>query len=43
VRGQENHLAVGGLGHGLHGLEVTDLHGRGGGEDIGGLGKGDTC
>lgn len=36
-RGQEDDLAVGGLGHGLHGLEVADLHGGCGGEDVGGL------
>lgn len=35
--GQEDDLGVGGLGHGLHGLEVADLHGRGGREDVGGL------
>ena len=34
---QENNLAVGRLGHGLHGLEVPDLHGGRGGEDVGGL------
>lgn len=34
---KEDNLAVGGLGHGLHSLEVSDLHGRGGAEDIGGL------
>ena len=35
--GQEDDLAVGRLRHGLHGLEVADLHGRGGREDVGGL------
>lgn len=34
---QEDDLAVGRLGHGLHGLEVADLHGGGGAENIGGL------
>lgn len=37
LRGQEDDLAVGRLGHGLHGLEVSDLHGRGAGQDVGGL------
>lgn len=36
-RGQEDDLAVGSLGHGLHCLEIADLHGRGGREDVGGL------
>ena len=31
------YLAVGGLGHGLHGLEISDLHGGGAGQDVGGL------
>lgn len=35
--GQEDDLAVGRLGHGLHGLEVTDLHGRCRAENVGGL------
>lgn len=35
--GQEYDFAVCGLGHGLHCFQVSDLHGRGGGEDIGGL------
>lgn len=34
---QEDHFTVCGLGHGLHCFQVSDLHGRGGGEDIGGL------
>jgi hypothetical protein len=34
---QEDDLGVGALGHGLHGLEVADLHGRRRGEDVGGL------
>lgn len=34
---KEDNFAVGGLGHGLHSLEVSDLHGRGGAEDVGGL------
>lgn len=34
---QEDDLAVGRLGHGLHGLEVADLHGRSGAENIGSL------
>merc|ERR1711939_610750 len=33
----ENDLAVGRLGHGLHGLEVADLHGGRAGQDVGGL------
>merc|ERR1719456_119753 len=33
----EDDLAVGRLGHGLHGLEVADLHGRRAGQDVGGL------
>ena len=36
---QEYDLAVRGLGHRLHGFEVANLHGRGRGEDIGGLGR----
>ena len=35
--GQEDDLAVGRLGHGLHGLEVADLHGGSGREDVGSL------
>jgi hypothetical protein len=35
--GQEDDLAVGSLGHSLHGLEVSDLHGRSRAEDVGGL------
>lgn len=35
--GKENDLAVGRLGHSLHSLEVTDLHGGGGAQDIGSL------
>lgn len=35
--GEEDDLAVGGLGHRLHGLEVADLHRRRRGEDVGGL------
>lgn len=35
--GQEDDLAVGTLSHGLHCLEVANLHGGGGREDIGGL------
>ena len=35
--GQEDDLAVGRLGHSLHGLEITDLHGGGAAQDIGGL------
>ena len=38
-RRQEDHLAVGSLGHGLHGFEVSDLHGGSRGEDIGSLVK----
>lgn len=34
---QEDDLAVGGLGHGLHSFEVTDLHGGSGAQDVGGL------
>lgn len=34
---QENDLAVGGLGHGLHGFEITDLHGGSRAEDVGSL------
>lgn len=34
---QEDDLGVGALGHGLHGLEVADLHGGCRREDIGGL------
>ena len=38
VRGrQEDNLAVGRLGHCLHGLEVSDLHGGCGAQDVGGL------
>lgn len=38
VRGrQENDLAVGRLGHGLHCLEVADLHGRSRGQNVGRL------
>lgn len=33
--GQEDDFAVGGLGHGLHCLEVADLHGWRTGEDVG--------
>lgn len=36
-RGQEDDLAVGGLGHRLHSLEVADLHSRSRREDVGGL------
>ena len=35
--GQEDDLAVGRLGHGLHGLEVADLHGGRGAQNVGGL------
>lgn len=35
--GQEDDLAVGRLGHGLHGLEVSDLHGGSRAEDVGSL------
>lgn len=35
--GQEDDLGVRRLGHGLHRLEVTDLHGGRGREDVGGL------
>lgn len=35
--GHEDDLAAGTLGHGLHGLQVADLHGRGAGQDVGGL------
>ena len=35
--GQENDLAVGALGHGLHRLQVSDLHGRRTAQDIGRL------
>ncbi len=34
---QEDDLAVGALGHGLHGLEVPDLHGRRRRQDVGSL------
>lgn len=34
---QENDLRVRRLGHSLHGLEITDLHSRGAGKNIGGL------
>ena len=36
-RRQEDDLAVGSLGHGLHGFEVSDLHGGSRGENIGSL------
>lgn len=34
---QEDDLGVGALGHGLHGLEIADLHGGSGRQDVGGL------
>ena len=36
-RRQEDNLAISCLSHGLHCLEITDLHGRGGREDVGSL------
>jgi hypothetical protein len=35
--GQEDDLAVGRLGHGLHSFEVSNLHGGGRAQDIGSL------
>ncbi len=35
--GQEDDLGVGALGHGLHGLEVSDLHGGCAGQNVGRL------
>jgi hypothetical protein len=34
LRGQEDDLGICRLGHGLHGLEVADLHSGCGGEDV---------
>ena len=34
---EEDDLAVGGLGHGLHSFEVSDLHGRSRRQDVGSL------
>lgn len=34
---QKDDLAVGGLGHRLHSLEVSDLHGRSRAQDVGSL------